>query len=325
MEPERREEIIRDTTAQLKSGDNNALVALAGWLNTRGEHQLELDTISRERAMQSRDLFFQHVDALGALSRWDEIRRLIESEQFPLDPVVEHMYLARCFAQQGQTAGAENNWKRALEAAAGEAGKLVTLADYAEKNNTLDVAEAAYDAAVAASPKLRVAQQGRLRVAYTNRDTGKIRAILTELLKIWPNDPAVQNDEAYARLLLIPNLSTDASPARTNSQLSTSSDNPELSEIEHLAEKLVRREPSSLPHRTLLALARLRQNRPYDALAVYRGINVPRNALTTSAISVHVAVLGATNDKEAAQREAATLPKDKLLPEEQALIDEATK
>ena len=118
--------------------------------------------------MQTRELFFQHVDALGALGRWDEIRRLIESEQFPLDPVVEHMYLARCFAQQNQAGGAENNWKRALEAAAGDLTKLLTLGDYAEKNGALDVASSAYDAAAAVSPQSRPAQQGRLRVAYSS-------------------------------------------------------------------------------------------------------------------------------------------------------------
>ena len=317
LQPDQREEIIRNAIAQFKSGDNATLLALAGWLNSRGEHQLELDTISRERAMQSRELFFQHVDALGALGRWDEIRKLIESEQFPLDPVVEHMYLARCFAQQGQTNGAENNWKRALEAAAGDASKLITLADYAEKNSALDVASAAYQAAVAASPKLRVAQQGRLRVAYAMRNTKEIHNILVELFKIWPNDPAVQNDEAYARLLLLPN------PPRDNPQPIT--DNQELKDIENLADNLVKREPASLPHRTLLALARLKQNRPYDALAVYRGINVPRNALTTSTLAIHVAILAATNDKEGAAKEAVNLPKDKLLPEEQALVDEALK
>jgi tetratricopeptide (TPR) repeat protein len=314
-QPDQREKIIGDAVGQFKEGDTTSLIALAGWLNSHGEHQLELDTIPRDRAMQSPDLFFQHVDALGALGRWDEIRRLIESEQFPLDPVKEHMYLARCFAQQGQTAGAENNWRRALEAAAGDAGKLVTLADYAEKNGAVEVAGAAYDAAVAASPKLRVAQQGRLRAAYAMRDTGKIHKVLVELLKQWPNDNAVQNDEAYMRLLLA------ANPAPDNHQ--PISDNAELSAIERLAEKLVQREPASLPHRTLLALARLKQNRPYDALAVYRGINVPRNALTTSSVSVHVAALAATNDKEAAQKEAARLPTEKLLPEEQALVEQA--
>ncbi len=315
MHPEQREELVRAAVTEFKGGDNNALIALAGWLNTRGEYQLELDCIPRDRAMQSRDLFFQHVDALGALGRWDEIRRLIESEQFPLDPVVEHMYLARCFAQQGQTAGADNNWRRALESAAGDPGKLMTLADYAEKNGATEVAGAAYDAAVAASPKLRLAQQGRLRLAYATRDTHKIHDILAELLKIWPNDSAIQNDDAYIRLLLMPG------PPPDNHQPVTG--NPELSGIEQQAETLVTREPASLPHRTLLALARLKLNRPYDAAAVYRGINVPKNALTTSTISVHAAVLAATNDKDGAQKEAAALPKDKLLPEEQALLDRA--
>jgi hypothetical protein len=316
LQPEQREKIIQDAIAQFKDGDTADLLAIAAWLNTRGEYQLELDTISRQRAMQSLELFLQHVDALGALGRWDEIRKLIESEQFPLDKVREHMYLARCFAQQGQTAGAENNWHRALEAAAGDATRLVMLADYAEKNNATDVAGLAYDAAVAVSPKLRVAQQGRLRVAYASRETKKIHDVLTDLLKTWPNDPAVQNDEAYVRLLLMP------SPSAPEAQPVSSS---ELTEIEHLAEKLVRREPASLPHRTLLALARLKQNRPYDALTIYQGLNVPKNALTTSTIAVHVAVLSATNEKETARQEAQTLPTDKLLPEEKALLDEAIK
>ena len=216
---------------QYKNVDQTSLIALASWLNSHGQYERELETIPRERAMQTRELFFQHVDALGALGRWDEIGQLIESEQIPLDPVIEHMYLARCFAQQNQMSGAANNWKRALKSAAGDVNKLMTLADYAEKNGALNVAAAAYDAAVAVSPKVRPAQQGRLRVAYIQRDTRKIHEILADLLKVWPNDTAVQNDEAYARLLLMPNDS-GSSPDK-NAQ--------ELREIESLAAKLVER------------------------------------------------------------------------------------
>jgi tetratricopeptide (TPR) repeat protein len=314
---------LQDAITQYKDGDNATLLALAAWLNTRGEYQRELDTIPRQRAMQTRELFFQHVDALGALGRWDEIRRLIESEQFPLDPVVEHMYLARCFAQQNQSAGAENNWTRALQAAAGDLGKLMILADYAEKNGAYDVAGAAFEAAVAVAPKSRPAQQGRLRVAYATRDTKKIHAILLDLLKLWPNDPAVQNDEAYARLLLLPSLPSTSQPLNspgTSSEAFTSSTSPDLESIEALAEKLLQREPASLPHRTVLALARLKQNRPEDALLVYKNINVPKSAVTTSAMAIHVAVLAAAGHKEEARIEFEHLPVDKLLPEERELI-----
>ena len=259
--------------------------------------------------MQTRELFYQHVDALGALGRWDEIRRLIESEQFTLDPVVEHMYLARCFAQQNQTGGAENNWQRALEAAAGDLSKLLLLADYAEKNGALDIASTAYDAAVAVSAKSRPAQQGRLRVAYARRDTRKIQAVLGDLLKFWPNDSAVQNDEAYARVLLLPRAQDVDEQVRA-----------ELEVIEKLATRLVEKEPASLPHRTLLALVRLRLNRPQDALLVYQKINVPKSSLTTSSVAVHAAVLAANGMADQAREEFAQVPAEKMLPEERELV-----
>jgi tetratricopeptide (TPR) repeat protein len=325
-QPAEKEKLVRAAVDQYKTGDNVALIALAAWLNSHGEFQRELDAIPRERAMQTRELFSQHVDALGALGRWDDIRRLIESEQFPLDPVEEHMYLARCFAQQGQTSGAENNWQRALQAAAGDVGKLMKLAEYAEKNGALKVAADSFDAAVAVAPKSRPAQQGRLRVAYAERDTRKILAILTDLLQIWSTDTAVQNDEAYARLLLLPSSVVAAVPAALPSASVTSPDNkepvsnnPELTAIENLAAKLVEREPSSLSHRTLLALARLKLNRPADAMMVYKDINVPKGSLTTSSIAVHAAVLAANGHAEEARAEFARIPEDKILPEEKAL------
>ncbi len=307
--PEEKDGLISAAVEQFKNADQASLVSLAAWLNSHGEYQRELDAIPRQRALQTRELFFQHVDALGALDRWDEIRRLIESEQFTLDPVVEHMYLARCFAQQNQTGGAQNNWDRALEAAAGDAAKLMTLGEYAEKNGALDIAATAYEAAVAVSPRSRPAHQGRLRIAYVHRDTKKIFAVLSDLLKIWPNDPAVQNDEAYARLLLLP----------SDKQLDEH-ERAELESIEKLGESLLKKEPASLPHRTLLALARLRLNRPQDALLVYENINVPKASLTTSSIAVHAAVLAATGHEDEARTEASQVPVDKVLPEERQLI-----
>lgn len=304
--PSERDMLIQKAIDQFKNGDNATLTVLAAWLNGRGEYQLELDTIPKNRAQQNRDLFLQHLDALGALGRWDEIRRLIEHEEFPLDPVIAHMYLARCFVQMGQPAGAENNWKRAMAAAAGDPEKLVSLGEYAEKNGVLDIAASAFEAAEAAAPGSRHVQQGRLRIAYAQHDTQKIHRILTELLKIWPNDTAVQNDEAYTRLLLMSEPNT-----------------AEVNKIADLAENLVKREPSSLPHRTLLGLARLKQNRPTDALAVYDQIQVAPGALSASALAVHVAILAANGRTEAAAGERSELPMDALLREEQALATQA--
>ena len=93
-----------------------------------------------------------------------------------------------------------------------------------------------------------------------------------------------------------------------------------LKEIEQLGKKLVERNPRSLPHRTFLALALLKQNHPAAALDVYGSIQVTPNALTPSALAVHTAVLAANGRIEDAKTEAAQIKIDNLLPEEKALI-----
>ena len=189
--------------AQWKNGDASDLLALATWLNGKKEFEKTLNAIPLEKALLGRELFLQYLDALGGLERWSEIKQLLLNDRYPLDPVVQHMYLARCNAQLGEKAAGENNWQRALEAAAGDPGKLITVGEYAEKNGIADVAQPAFDNAAQVSPKLRVAQQGRLRLAQRTGDTNKIHAVLAEMLKIWPNDAAVENDEGYLRLLLM--------------------------------------------------------------------------------------------------------------------------
>ena len=302
-----RDTLIAEATERWKAGDPDEITALATWLNGKSEYQRELDAIPLEKALQSRDLFLQHLDALGGLGRWPEIKELLDRDTYPLDPVVQKMYLARCNAQLGEKAASENNWQRAFEAAHGDPSKLLMLANYAEKNNALETARAAYDEAAAEAPKLRAAHQGRLRLVQATGDTKKIHDVLAEMLAIWPNDPAVQNDEGYTRLLLV-------------EQAQVGSMKEEVENIEQLAARLVQREPSSLPHRTLLALARLRLGKFSDAMDAYSNIQVSRGALTPSALAVHAAVLAANGKAEDAATEVRDLDVKRLLPEEAALI-----
>ena len=309
-QPDEREALLTKAINEWKEADPASLATLATWLNGKGEHQRQLDEIPEEKAFGSRDLFLQHVDALGALGRWSDIRRLLESERFPLDSVVQRMYMARCDAQLGNEAAAKNNWERALESANGDAGKLIGLAEYAEKNGARAIAEQAYTQGTVAAPKLRAVWQGRLRTANASRETKEIHAALEGMLALWPNDTALQNDEAYTRLLL--SASGGESAADVPAE--------EFIALEQLASSLVEREPASLPHRTLLALALLKQSRPVAALKVYEGIQVPTNSLTPSALAIHAAVLAANDHLEDARTEIAQAPIDKLLPEEQALV-----
>jgi cytochrome c-type biogenesis protein CcmH/NrfG len=363
IDASRRDELIAKGIAQWKNGDAADLLALATWLNGKQEFEKTLNAVPLEKALLGRDLFLQYLDALGGLERWSEIKQLLLNDRYPLDPVVQKMYLARCNAQLGEKTAGENNWQRALEAAAGDPGKLITLGEYAEKNGIVDVAQSAFDNAAQQSPKLRFAQQGRLRIAQRSGDTKKIHAVLAEMLKIWPNDAAVQNDEGYTRLLLMssgsqganstaggredsanrPREAGDSVLGKTEQQSRRTEDTgqrtaegsnaaevesrkdkvengSELQALSALAEKLVARNPRSLPHRTFLALARLKQNRAAEALAVYDNVTVARGALTPSALAVHAAVLAANGRIDEAKSEISQLRSDQLLPEEKALI-----
>lgn len=309
QQPDQRAAIEKREIDRLKNGDDSDLTALGAWLYQHGEYQRLLDAIPLQRAVLARELFLQHVNALGALGRWDEIRKLLESERYPLDPVIQSMYLARCYAQQGQDLGADNNWQRAIQNAAGDLTHLLMVADYAEKNGNQKIAGIAYEAAASVSPKSRAAQLGRLRVVQSTGDTKKIHETLQELLKIWPTDTSLLNDEAYTRLLLLP---PDTKP-----------DSPELKAVEAIARKLIEQEPSSLPHRTVLGLVLLKENQPYSALSLYAGLNVPQKELTPSAVVVHSAVLAATGRDDDAHTEVSHLPQNKILPEEKALISKS--
>jgi len=306
-DPTQREQLIARAIADWKDSDPDNRLDLAVWLNSKGEFQREIDSIPLEKSMQSRDLFLRHLDALGGLGRWKEVEQQLRGGKFPLEPFLEAMYLARCNSQLGEQTASENNWQRALEAAQGDARKLITLAQYAEQNKETEIAEVAYNNAAAATPRLRLAWDGRLRLAQASRDTKRIHAVLKNMLVLWPEDLAIQNDEAYSRLLLCP-----PAGAETKSQAAA---------IEKLAEKLIQREPQSLPHRTLLALALLRQERAQDALRVYSQLQIKQDVVSGSALAVHAAILAATANLENAKTEAAQLKRDQLLPEEQALVE----
>jgi hypothetical protein len=95
----------------------------------------------------------------------------------------------------------------------------------------------------------------------------------------------------------------------------------EVGKVEELAAKLVQRDPSSLPHRTLLALARLRLGKFSDAIDAYGNIQAARGALTPSALAVHAAVLAANGRNEEAATEMRGIDQKRLLREEAALVE----
>ena len=289
--------------AQLYQGSDEladeTLVALAGWLNKIGRPAKTLEVLPQARASQRQDLFLQYLNALAGLQRWNEIKDLLISERFPIEPMLQHMYLAIAQTHLGSAIGATNEWQRAMEVAK-TSEKLSALAKYAEQNSANDIADTAYAGAIKIEPKNREAHTGRLRLALAAGKTADAQTIAAEITQLWPDDAAARNQNVYFRLLL-----------------GASGEQAEAAERE--ADVLVKKEPQNWPARATLGLARLRLGRNKDALAAFRGIKATGNE-PPGALAVRTAILAVNGYEEGARNDALLLVAKPLLPEERALI-----
>ena len=278
---------------------DETLVALAGWLNKIGRPAKTLEVLPEARAMQRQDLFLQYISALAALQRWSDIKDLLLSERSVVDPLFQHMYLAVAQAHLGSATATTNEWQRAL-AVANTPYKLLTLGRYAEQNSANDIADAGYAAAIKIAPTNREAQAGRLRLALAAGQTAQAQEIAAEMARLWPDDVAVRNQDAYLRLLL--GASGDAAEA-----------------AQREAQLMVAKEPRNWQARATLGLACLRLGRKQEALAAIReprvtGVEPP------GALAVRAAILAANGYTDPARNDARLVSANPLLPEERALI-----
>ena len=298
-DPALTEQYVGDAVERFGKGDDETLAALAAWLNRVGRAQKTLDLLPLNRAMQRQDLFLQHINALAALERWDKVKEVLSNERFPLEPVLQHMYLATARTRLREATAATNEWQRALEAAS-TPEKLLALANYAEQNHANDIAEAANSAAIKLVPKNRPAYAARLRLALAAGHTAEAQSVSAQIAQLWPEDTAARNQDDYLRLLL---GATDGAAEAAERQ----------------AQVLVAQEPSNWSARATLGLARLRLGKKKDALAAFRGVRATGSE-PPGALAVRAAILAVNGYEEGARGDAHNLGAENLLPEERALI-----
>jgi len=298
-DPALTDQYVADAVGRFGNADDETFAALAAWLNGVGRARKTLDLLPLDRAVKRQDLFLQHINALAALERWDEVKEVLSSERFPLEPVFQHMYLATARTRLGEATAATNEWNRALQAA-GTPEKLLTLASYAEQARANDIADTAYSEAIKLAPQNRAAHAGRLRVALASRHTAEAQTVAAEIVQLWPEDAAARNEDAYLRLL----LGASDGAAET---------------AERQAQVLVAQEPSNWSARATLGLARLRLGKKKDALAAFRNVRATGSE-PPGALAVRAAILAVNGYEEGARGDAHKLGAEHLLPEERALI-----
>jgi Flp pilus assembly protein TadD len=294
------DQYVADAVERFGKGDDETLAALAAWLNSLGRARKTLELLPLDRAVQNRALFLQHINALTALARWGEVKETLISKRFALDPVFQHMYLAIAQSHLGETTAVTNEWHRALQVAANNSEKLLALATYAERNHANDIADAAYAKAIKLEPKNRAAYAARLRVAESIGHTAEGQALAAEIVKLWPDDAAARNEDAYLQLLL-------------------GASDGEAEAAEREAQVLVAQEPWNWAARATLGLARLRLGKKKEALAAFRGVRATGSE-PPGALAVRAAILAVNGYEKGARGDAHNLGAEHLLPEERALI-----
>ncbi len=298
-DPPLMDEYVRQALERFGNGDDETLAALATWLNNIGRAWRTLELLPLDRAVKNQNLYLQHINALAVLGHWDEVKALLTSERFPVDPVLQHMYLATARARLGEATASSNEWQRALEAAS-TPEKLLALASYAEQNRANDVADTAFSEVIKLAPQNRAAHAGRLRVALASGHTAEAQTVAAEIVQLWPEDAAARNEDAYLRLLL------GASDGAVEA-------------AERQAQVLVGQEPWNWEARATLGLARLRLGKKGDALKVFRDVRAT-GAEPPGALAVRAAILAVNGYEEGARGDAQKLGAEHLLPEERALI-----
>lgn len=300
--PERRQEVLDRAVGQYRAAEPAAARLFGIWLNGKGEPARTLAVLPRALAMTRQDLLLVHLDALASLQQWAEIRDFLEKEKVPLDDFHVFVFLARAWTELGHSTRAATYWSKARQAASGDTDQLQYLASYTERIGALEPAEKAFRALADQPQSARGGYGGLLRLALREKQNARaVRDLLGEMLRFWPQDPAVQNDHAYFSLLL-----GEAIP-----------------QSRATATDLVNQFPESLPHRTTLALAHLRAQDAPAALRVYDGLQIPWESAPPSSRCVYAAVLAAAGKSEDARAMAAPVAPDLLWPEEQALRSEA--
>jgi hypothetical protein len=296
--PARRGELLDQAVTKYKSASPEIRTQFGVWLNQNREFERTLIALPIDEALKRKEFFLAHTDALASLGRWEELRKLFESPQTPLEAAYAKAFRARCESQLKNKSLADLYWRDALRAAERNPQQLSWLALYAEKCDEIETAKKTLRELIGCMESPRPAFRELIRLSESSGSTTELRDLLGEAVRRWPDDVTYQNDFAYLNLLLGEEL---ASSCRT-------------------AELLVKEFPENFAFRTTFALALYRQKDFRAAMDVYAGHEPDPGGLTPAQGAVYAAIIAGDGRAEVARELAGRLDKGHLRLEERALV-----
>jgi hypothetical protein len=300
LHPDDAGKIYREEIDRWKGGPMEDLIQLARWLNIHQQAELVLSTFPIERAFEDNQLLLTRLDAMAILQRWNDIDELLGESEVTLDPAVIESFHARTAQERSATLDAEVHWNHAISLAGTDPFKLKFVANFAEQSRATAAALKAYDQLARFPEQADVAYRGIQRVGQLSGETATQRTAMAKISARAPEDANAADQLAYLNLLLGEDVDKNVA----------------------IAKKLAAQYPNRLSYRVTAALAHLRQHNAAAALEEFKGpAPIDWSRAQPGWRAVYAAALIGTDRTTEAQKIIATIPKDKLNPEERALIE----
>jgi len=300
LQPDEAARVYREEVERWRNGQSQELLDLARWLNAHQQPELVLSTFPIERVMEDNQLLLARLDALATLQRWNDIDGVLNRTDVTLDLSVIESFHARTALESNANLDAEVHWNHAISLAASDPYKLRFVANFAEQSRATAAALKAYEQLARFPEHADFAYHGTQRVSQRSGDTAAQRAAMSKISARAPEDPNAADQLAYLNLLLDEDVDQNFA----------------------VAKKLAEQYPSRLSYRVTTALGYLRQHDPASAMAQFKGpVSIDWKRTLPAWRAVYAAALLASDRNDEARDIIATIPRDRLNPQERELIE----
>ena len=300
LQPDEAARVYREEVERWRNGQSQELLDLARWLNAHQQPELVLSTFPIERTLEDNQLLLARLDALATLQRWSDIDGVLNRTDVTLDPSVIESFRARTALERNANLDAEVHWNHAISLAASDPYKLRFVANFAEQSRATAAALKAYEQLARFPEHADFAYRGTQRVSQRSGDTAVQRTAMSKISARAPEDPNAADQLAYLNLLLGEDVDQNFA----------------------VAKKLAEQYPSRLSYRVTTALGYLRQHDPASAMAQFKGpVSIDWKRTLPAWRAVYAAALLASDRNDEARDIIATIPRDRLNPQERELIE----
>ena len=300
LQPDEAARIYREEVERWRDGQSQGLLELARWLNAHQQPELVLSTFPVERTLEDNQLLLARLDALATLQRWNDIDGVLNRTDVTLDPSVIESFRARTALERNANLDAEVHWNHAISLAGSDPYKLRFVANFAEQSRATAAALKAYEHLARFPEHADFAYRGTQRVSQRSGDTAAQRAAMSKISARAPEDPNAADQLAYLNLLLGEDVDQNFA----------------------VAKKLAEQYPNRLSYRVTTALGYLRQHDPASALAQFKGpVSIDWKRTLPAWRAVYAAALLASDRDDEARNIIASIPRDRLNPQERELIE----